>query len=403
MKGDMQILVKGMDLSSRFEEFYGRSPSVQGHAPGRVNLLGEHVDYNDGIVLPAAIDRKLCLAAAPTSDEVVTLNALDLDKQVSFRLNDVNNRHDLDGRPLPGWALYPAGVAWALQLAGAPLCGMQVVYASDIPIGAGLSSSAALEVAFATTWQALSGWEMDRLNLAKLCQRAENEYVGVSSGLMDQFASACGVEGHVLGFDTRSLEWTAYDLPPGTAIVIADSGIRRSLTGSAYNDRRSACEQAVELLRKYLPGINSLRDVSTVELAAYSTFLPDMIERRAEHVVKEIHRVGQAILALQRGDARMFGGFMFASHKSLRDLYEVSLPELDNLVEIARSLPGIYGARLTGAGFGGCTVNLVDAKHAADFMRGLQEGYRVKTGRVAKVYLCYASGGAEARQISLPE
>jgi galactokinase len=220
---------------------------------------------------------------------------------------------------------------------------------------------------------------------------------------MDQFASACGVEGHVLGFDTRSLEWTAYDLPPGTAIIIADSGIRRSLTGSAYNDRRAACEQAVELLRKYLPGINSLRDVSTVELAAYSTYLPDAIERRAEHVVKEIHRVNQAILALQRGDARMFGGFMFASHKSLRDLYEVSLPELDRLVEIARTLPGIFGARLTGAGFGGCTVNLVEAIHAADFMQGLQEGYRVKTGREAKVYLCYASGGAEARQIGSPK
>jgi len=403
VKGELQILEKSMNLSSRFEEFYGRPARVEAQAPGRVNLLGEHVDYNDGIVLPAAIDRKLCLVAAPTSDGVVTLNALDLRKQVSFRLDEVTNRCDLEGRPLPGWALYPAGIAWALQLAGLPLCGMQVVYASDIPIGAGLSSSAALEVAFTTTWQALSSWKMDRLTLAKLCQQAENEYVGVSSGLMDQFASACGVEGHVLGFDTRSLEWTAYDLPPGTAIVIADSGIRRSLTGSAYNDRRAACEQAVELLRKYLPAINSLRDVSTVELAAYSTFLPEAIERRAEHVVKEIHRVDQAILALQRGDARMFGGFMFASHKSLRDLYEVSLPELDCLVEIARTLPGIYGARLTGAGFGGCTVNLVEAKHAADFMQGLQEGYRVKTGREAKVYLCYASGGAEARQIGSPE
>jgi len=403
VKGELLILEKCMNLSSKFVQFYGRSPIVETHAPGRVNLLGEHVDYNEGIVLPVAIDRKMCLVAAPTSDEVVTLKALDLGKQVSFRLDEVTNRCDLEGRPLPGWARYPAGVAWALQQAGVPTCGMQAIYTSDIPIGAGLSSSAALEVAFATTWQAISGWEMDRLTLAKCCQQAENEYVGVSSGLMDQFASACGVEGHVLGFDTRSLEWTAYDLPPGTAIVIADSGIRRNLTRSAYNDRRVACVQAVELLQKYLPGINSLRDVSTVELAAYSTFLPDVIERRAEHVVKEIHRVDQAILALQRGDARMFGGFMFASHKSLRDLYQVSLPELDSLVEIARTLPGIYGARLTGAGFGGCTVNLVEAKHAADFMQGLQEGYRVKTGREAKVYLCSASGGAEGRVINPPE
>ena len=400
MKAEIQVPGTRMDLISRFKEVYGRPPQVEVQAPGRVNLLGEHVDYNDGIVLPVAIDRKLNLAAASTSDGILTLDALDLDASVSFRLVEVSDRCDLGGNPLPGWALYPAGVAWVLQQAGFGLTGMQVAYTSDIPIGSGLSSSAAVEVAFATTWQALVGWEMDRLTMAKLCQRAENEFVGVSSGLMDQFTSACGVEGHVLGFDTRSLEWSAYDLPPGTAIVIADSGIRRSLAGSAYNNRRAACEQAVELLQKYLPGIKSLRDVSTVELAAYSTLLPDEIERRAEHVVKEIHRVEQAILALRRGDARMFGGFMFASHKSLRDLYEVSIPELDCLVEIARSLPGIYGARLTGAGFGGCTVNLVEAKHAEAFMRGLQEGYHRKTGREVKVYLCHASAGAGSRRVN---
>ena len=400
MKGEIQAPGKSTKLTTSFEEIFGRPPWVEAQAPGRVNLLGEHVDYNDGIVLPIAIDRKLSLTAAPTSDDIVTLNALDLGESVSFRLDAVTNRCDLDGRPLPDWALYPAGIACILKQTGLHLNGMQAVYTSDIPIGAGLSSSAAVEVAFATTWQALSGWELDKLELAKLCQRAENEYVGVSSGLMDQFASACGVEGHVLCFDTRSLDWSAYDLPPGTAIVIADSGVRRSLAGSAYNDRRAACEQAVELLKKYLPGIKSLRDVSTVELAAYSTYLPAEIERRAEHVVKEIHRVDQAILALQRGDARMFGGFMFASHKSLRHLYEVSLPELDSLVEIARGLPGIYGARLTGAGFGGCTVNLVESKDAPTFMQGLLEGYRRKTGRDAKVYLCYASAGAEARLIN---
>jgi galactokinase len=247
----------------------------------------------------------------------------------------------------------------------------------------------------------LCGWEVDKLILAKLCQRAENEYVGVSSGLMDQFACVCGVEGHVLCFDTRSLDWSPLQMPPGTAIIIADSGIRRSLSGSAYNDRRAACEQAVVLLQQYLPGIISLRDVSTVELAAYSAFLPPVIERRAEHVVKEIHRVDQAMIALHRGDARMFGGFMFASHKSLRDLYEVSTLELDCLVEIARGLPGIYGARLTGAGFGGCTVNLVDEKCADQFVNGLVEGYLKRTGREAKVSLCRASNGAEARRVNL--
>jgi galactokinase len=274
-----------------------------------------------------------------------------------------------------------------------------VVYHSDVPIGSGLSSSAAVEVAFASTWQALSNWQVDQLELAQICQKAENQYVGVSSGLMDQFTSACGVEGHVLCFDTRSLEWSALDMPPSTAIVIAASGIRRSLASSAYNDRRAACERAVKLLQKYLPQIQSLRDVSTVEFAAYSPYLPTEVAKRAEHVVKEIHRVDQAIIALRRGDARMFGGFMYASHKSLRDLYEVSIPELDSLVNIARGLPGIYGARLTGAGFGGCTVNLVDERQASVFMEGLRGEYREKTGRDAQVYLCQASRGAQSKRI----
>lgn len=389
-----------MSLVSRFEQIYGQSPMFETRAPGRVNLLGEHVDYNQGVVLPVAIDRVVTLTAAPTSDVNVTLFALDLGAQVTFSLRDVGQKRDLRGDPLPGWALYPAGVAWALQHTGLTLSGLQAVYASDIPIGAGLSSSAAVEVAFATTWQALSGWDIDKLTLAQVCQHAENEYVGVSSGLMDQFASACGVEGQVLCFDTRSLDWTSLELPSGTAIVIADTGIRRSLASSAYNNRRAACEQAVELLRKYLPGIKSLRDISSVELAAYSTFLPPEIARRAEHVVKEIHRVEQAIIALRRGDVRMFGGFMFASHKSLRDLYEVSIPELDSLVEIARGLPGIYGARLTGAGFGGCTVNLINSNEAEAFMQGLLEGYRNRTRQEANVYLCRASAGAGARRVN---
>jgi galactokinase len=389
-----------MDLVASFREIYGKSPVIETRAPGRVNMLGEHVDYNQGVVMPAAIDRAVMLAAAPAMAGIVSLSALDLKENVSFRLSEINLRSDISGMPLPGWALYPAGVAWALQQAGQAVRGMETAFSSDVPIGAGLSSSAAVEVAFATTFKALSGFSLDKLTLARLCQKAENEYVGVSSGLMDQFASTFGVEGHVLCFDTRSLEWADYPLPPGKAIVIADSGVRRSLANSAYNDRRAACERAVELLKKYLPGIQSLRDVSTVEFAAYSTYLPPEIARRAEHVVKEIHRVDQAIIALQRGDALMFGGFMFASHKSLRDLYEVSTPELDSLVEIARGLPGIYGARLTGAGFGGCTVNLVEESQAGSFIQCLQALYREKTGREAKVYLCKASSGAEARVVN---
>jgi galactokinase len=237
------------------------------------------------------------------------------------------------------------------------------------------------------------------MSLAKLCQRAENVYVGVNSGLMDQFASAHGVEDHALYFDTRSLEWIPVPLPPGTAIVVADSGVRRSLANSAYNERRAACEQAVELLRSNMPGIHSLRDVSPQEFAAYSTYLPEIVRKRAEHVVKEIARVESAVNALRRQDAHAFGALMFAGHASLRDLYEVSIPELDILVSIARGLPGVIGARLTGAGFGGCTVNLVEEGQATDFIEGLHRAYREQTGNKAQVYLCKASQGAAVQPV----
>lgn len=383
-----------MELTSVFKETFGRMPTLLARAPGRVNLLGEHVDYNEGAVLPCAIDRAVRLAAAPTDDGAVTLFAADLKRRVSFPIAALAEKKDSDGNPLPSWALYPAGVGWAVQQAGYPLRGMQAVYTSDVPIGAGLSSSAAVEMAFAVTFQALGGWQVERMSLARLCQQAEVEYVGVSSGLMDQFASAHGVEGHALYFDTRDLMWEALLLPPGTAIVIADSGVRRALANSAYNERHAACEQAVELLRRYLPKIHSLREVSPAEFAAYGEFLPEVVRKRAEHIVKEIARVETAVVALRRGETRHFGALMFAGHASLRDLYEVSTPELDALVNLARQLPGCYGARLTGAGFGGCTVNLVEESRAAAFIEGLRSGYQQQTGREAQVYLCRASAGA---------
>jgi galactokinase len=285
-------------------------------------------------------------------------------------------------------------VAWSLQQAGLELGGLQALFSSDVPIGAGLSSSAAVEVGFAVAWQALGAWRRTPLELAILCQQAENDYVGVKCGLMDQFACAHGVEGHALYFDTRSLAWEPLPLPPGTVIVVADSGVRRSLTQSAYNERRAACEQAVDLLKAYLPHIHSLRDVSTPEFAAYGDFLPQPVRRRAEHIVKEIARVQSAAGALGRGDAHAFGALMFSGHASLRDLYEVSTSELDTLVAIARGLPGCLGARLTGAGFGGCTVNLVEEIHAPDFVTHLSHAYRQKVGWQAQVYVCRASAGA---------
>jgi galactokinase len=383
-----------MDLIASFNHHYGKPPALVSRAPGRVNLLGEHVDYNDGPVLPVALDRAVCLAAAPSGDDIVSLIALDFDESVSFKLTELDQKVDLQGQPLPGWALYPAGVAWSLQTDGLPVSGMQAVYTSDVPIGAGLSSSAAVEIAFSVTWQALGDWETDRMRLARLCQRADNQYVGIASGLMDQFASAHGQEGHALYFDTRSLMWEAIPLPPDISIVIADSGIRRALVDSEYNERRAACEKAVELLRQYKTDIQSLRDVSPREFVAYSEFLPEVIRRRAEHVVKEIARVQSAVIALRLNEKASFGALMYSGHASLRDLYQVSTPELDTLVEIARGSPGCYGARLTGAGFGGCTVNLVDESQAMEFIRSLKEGYLRQVGLPAQVYLCRASAGA---------
>jgi galactokinase len=389
------IKTRTAELTRAFGDRFGRPPEVLVRAPGRVNLLGEHVDYNDGLVLPAAIDRSVLIAAALTESLSAHLVALDLDQQVIFSLDEVAEKTGSDGQPLAGWAMYPAGVAWSLQNEGLNTPGIQALYTSDVPIGSGLSSSAAVEVGFATMWQALGGWQREPLALAQICQRAENQYVGVSSGLMDQFASACGVKDHALCFDTRSLEWEPAPVPPGVAIVVADSGVRRSLTHSGYNDRRAACEQAVQELQRYMPDIHSLRDVSTTEFAAYSPFLSEIPRKRAEHIVKEIARVQSALTALKRGDMQAFGALMYAGHASLRDLYEVSTPELDTLVNLARTLPGCIGARLTGAGFGGCTVNLVEMEKAQVFMDDLRQGYQATTGREAQVYLCRASQGAE--------
>jgi galactokinase len=367
--------------------------SILTSAPGRVNLLGEHVDYNNGIVLPIAIDRRVNLAAQPRTDEVVHLNALDLKQEVTFCLQDLSSRTDLNGKPLPGWSLYPAGVAWALAGNGYSVCGLDAVFSSTVPIGAGLSSSAAVEMAFAVLWQALGGWEADRMTLAKIGQVAENQYVGVNCGLMDQFASAHGIALHALYFDTRSLEWRPLPLPPGTAVVVADSGVRRQLATSAYNDRRQSCEKAVQLLKNRLPSIQSLRDVVPGQLEVNRDLLSGEVYRRAKHVVDEIERVNLAGACLNNDDAAGFGRLMFAGHRSLRDLYEVSCPELDALVEIAESQPGCFGARLTGAGFGGCTVNLVALEKADNFIQGLKSGYQQRTDRVAQVYLCHASRG----------
>jgi galactokinase len=396
------VLTVIMDENPPFPPMMKNTPSptplshnnLHASAPGRVNLLGEHVDYNGGPVLPAAIDRAVHLSFAPRTDRRVVLEAVDLGRTATFDLAHLPAKQDTSGEPLPVWAQYPAGVAWALQNDGYEVRGMEASFTSDVPIGAGLSSSAAVEMAFSVAWRELGGWQADNLTLARLSQRAENGYVGVNCGLMDQFACAMGVKDHALYFDTRSLAWEPLPLPAGSAIVVADSGVRRSLANSAYNERRADCERAVAILGEFLPGIQTLRDVSPAQFDAYAGRLPEPVRRHARHVVEECARVDEAIPLLKAGNAAGFGQLMVACHASLRDLYEVSVPELDRLVEIAMSLPGCWGARLTGAGFGGCTVNLVKEELSEPFIAGLKSGYAQSTGRQAQVYLCHASQGA---------
>ena len=356
--------------------------------------MGEHVDYNNGVVLPIAIDRRVWLVVRPVDNRLIVLHALDLNQHITFSLDQLANRIDLQGQSLPNWALYPAGVAWSLQNKGLSVSGIEAVYTSDIPIGAGLSSSAAVELSFAVLWQKLGGWELDRMTLARLCQAGENLYVGVNCGLMDQFASGHGVAQHALWFDTRSLEWQPIPLPPDTVVIVADSGVRRELAGSEYNNRRAACENAVELLNQRYQNIQSLRDVSPEVLEQNKDLFTEEIYKRARHVVDEIERVKKACEFLMKDDAAGFGKLMIAGHKSLRDLYEVSCTELDALVEIACDLEGCFGARLTGAGFGGCTVNLVKKEHQEVFIEKLKNGYLQRMNRRAEVYVCKASRGA---------
>ncbi|HMB24125.1 MAG TPA: galactokinase [Anaerolineales bacterium] len=378
-----------------YQEKFGSAPVHIARAPGRVNLLGEHVDYNDGFVLPAAIDRATYIAFSPADSDQIRLVAADFDQEASFSLRTIPSKTQPDGSPLPEWSLYPAGVMWALNQAHLETRGLNAVYASDVPRGSGLSSSASVEMAFVIAWQTLNGWTLLPMQRALLGQKAENRYVGVNCGIMDQFASACGVENRLLLLDCRSLEWKTIALPENLAIVIADTTVRRKLTSGEYNNRRAACEEAVRLLKQNLPDIQSLRDVSVEEFNRFAEKLPEEVSKRARHVVEEIERSNQAEALLEAGNIRRFGELMNECHVSLRDLYEVSCPELNVMSRIAQSLDGCYGARLTGGGFGGCTVNLVAREKAEAFSQALAKGYQAETGYQPEIYISRASNGAE--------
>lgn len=381
-------------LSSTYRNKFGHEPAHIARAPGRVNLLGEHVDYNDGFVLPAAIDRATYLAFSPTDAPHSTLIAADFDQQVSFSPETIPSKTQLNGSSLPEWGLYPAGVMWTLMEEKLSTPAVNAVFSSNVPRGSGLSSSASVEMGFVIAWQTLGGWTLPPMKRALLGQKAENKYVGVNCGIMDQFASACGVENKLLLLDCRSLEWITLPLPNDVAIIVADTTVRRKLTSGEYNKRRDACEEAVRLLKRDLPDIQSLRDVKPDDFNRLSRKLPEEVEKRARHVVEEIQRSDQSQVLLEAGDIQNFGRLMNECHVSLRDLYEVSCPELNVMVNIAQTLAGCYGARLTGAGFGGCTVNLVAIEKVDGFVDALTKRYEQETGLHPEIYVTRASNGA---------
>jgi galactokinase len=394
-----------MDQQERVTQSYikkfGEEPQYIALAPGRVNILGEHVDYNEGYVLPAAIDRVTTIAfsRAVSSADLSIVLAADFNQKACFTRESLKDKNDPSGEKLPDWALYPAGVAWSMSDAGLEVPAMNAVFASDVPRGAGLSSSASVEMAFGIAWSTLGGWTLPPMQLARLGQRAENLYVGVNCGIMDQFASACGVADRLLLLDCRSLNWRSLPIPENISIVIADTSVRRKLTSSGYNERRHACEDAVRILSSELMGIKSLRDVNLEDFNRLSHKIPVVIEKRARHVVEEIDRTSRAVPMLENGLIREFGQMMNDCHTSLRDLFEVSVPELDKMVEIAQGLPGCYGARLTGAGFGGCTVNLVEKSAAEEFSTKLAWNYQKSTGLRSQTYICRSSDGARLTRI----
>ncbi len=376
-------------LRKRFRERFGTEASIF-RAPGRINLIGEHTDYNDGFVMPAAIDSYCWVGISPRADRRLVIQSEDFGESFEAELSAE------PPRPRGRWSDYPFGVAVILEKAGYHLRGANLLIHGEVPIGAGLSSSAAVEVSTAYALLANSGCAVDRVQIAKLCQQAENEYVGAHVGIMDMFTSCHGRAGHALLLDCRSLEFELLPIPPSVELVVCNTMVKHALASGEYNRRRTDCEEAVRRLGEVLEGIRALRDVNLEQLERHREVLPERIYRRALHVVAENARVKEAAAALRGGDLARFGRLMFESHNSLRDLYEVSCAELDVMVELASKQRGVHGARMTGGGFGGCTVNLVDAQHVEEFQKKVPAAYEEATKIPPHICVCLPSEGAEA-------
>src|SRR6266404_2755837 len=355
-------------LGQRFVQLFGESPRIY-QAPGRVNLIGEHTDYNDGFVMPAAVGFYTWVALSPRNDRKLVVRSENFDEQIDLSLDEI---------PAKGrnhWSDYVVGVAKMLEDSGFRLSGANLLLEGNVPQGAGLSSSASLEVAVGYGLLSLDQCPVDRTALALLCRRAENEFVGAQVGIMDQFVSSHGKSGRALLLDCRSLEYRLLPLPEDARLVICNTMVRHSHATSGYNQRRAECEAGLEILAKHLPGVHALRDVTLSDLSAYRQYLPPIILRRCHHVISENARVIEAAAALENGNLEDFGRLMGQSHQSLRDDYEVSCPELDLMVELSEQIEGVYGARMTGGGFGGCTVNLVREDRAKHFAAAVGRGY----------------------------
>ena len=379
--------MKAHELIQHFKKLFGDHPRIF-RAPGRVNLIGEHTDYNDGFVMPAAVAFSTYVAIAARPDRKLVMRSEEF---------PVNFEFDLDNLPeqrTRAWCDYVLGVVSILRQRGHQLVGANLLVRGEVPIGAGLSSSAALEVASALALMSMSNVQLPLTEVAQICRQAENSFVGARVGIMDQFVSCRGKAGHALLLDCRSLEFQFVPIPAGISLVVCNTMKKHDLATGAYNTRREECEEGVRYFAKWSSEVRALRDVSLELLDQHTHELPATIGKRCSHVVRENQRTLDAARAFAEGDLIRVGTLMRESHESLRDLYEVSCRELDIMVEAAEGLPGFCGGRMTGGGFGGCTVNLVREEHAEDFAQQIAERYRQKTAIHPQVYLCTAEAGA---------
>jgi len=376
-------------LRAQFAARFGAGPAAVYRAPGRVNLIGEHTDYTGGFVLPVAIDLSCWVGIASRDDSNLVIYSENIGDSVEANFGPRSVRRS------GNWSDYPLGVAWAAEKAGIRLRGANVYIQSEVPIGAGLSSSAALEVVVGYAYLDQAGLAIERSKLALLCQRAENEFVGARCGIMDQFAACYGRAGHALLLDCGSLDHRLVPLPADVQLVICDTMVKHELGASEYNVRRAECEEGTRRLAEALPGVRTLRDVTPAQLEKHRDLLGNTIYKRCRHVVTENDRVQKAAAAFETGRLGDLGQLMADSHCSLRDDFEVSCKELDVMVELASGQPGVFGARMTGGGFGGCTINLVNAANSAEFQHSIAERYSAAMGLRPNIYVCEAAEGVE--------